>query len=254
MDVAAIEIQKVRHLTLYADSGLLGHAIQPIKSIEMKCNTTPQFEEALATFLDRVRYQIRRHQLDKHGIDEDDVVQEVSLRLWRAWERGVPETMSYGYVQRTVTSALVDAVRRARATGSEVTGADEEAIAALPAGGFSPFVHALRAEQARALMMALAALPPRRRRPIQLYLQGYTLAETARVCGLTLDAARKLTYRGLGVIQARIAQVSKERSEDVSADRAVSVAKSLLRSAVHGSSVQRPSRFTPTREASLPAG
>ena len=40
--------------------------------------------------------------------------------------------------------------------------------------------------------------------PVQLYLQGYALQEIADLSELTLDAARKLVYRGLEETKQRL--------------------------------------------------
>ena len=55
-----------------------------------------------------------------------------------------------------------------------------------------------------ALAAAIGELPERRRRPLQLYLQGFTIPEVAELCGLTFDAGRKLVYRGLDDVKARL--------------------------------------------------
>ena len=60
----------------------------------------------------RVRAQIRQHRLDQHGIDIEDVEQEVRIRLWNALQRDPKAQLPASYIQRTVMSVLVDAVRR----------------------------------------------------------------------------------------------------------------------------------------------
>jgi len=67
----------------------------------------------------RVRQQIAQHRLDRHGIDADDVEQEVRIRLWNALQRDPNALLPASYIQRTVLSVLVDAVRRSEARPSE---------------------------------------------------------------------------------------------------------------------------------------
>jgi RNA polymerase sigma-70 factor (ECF subfamily) len=62
----------------------------------------------------------------------------------------------------------------------------------------------MEAQQLGALGECLDALSPRRRRTLQLYLQGFALQELADLNGLTLDAARKLVYRGLEEVKQRM--------------------------------------------------
>ena len=61
----------------------------------------------------------------------------------------------------------------------------------------------------------LLLLPRSRRRlPLQLYLQGYALQEIADLTDLTLDAARKLVYRGLDEIKQRLAALGLDDFDD----------------------------------------
>lgn len=156
----------------------------------------------LARFGTRVRAQIAQHQLARLGIDADDVEQEVSIRLWNALQRDPNALLPASYIQRTVLSALVDAVRRAEARPVEPMpeGAEEVLVSEAP----QPDAHAFDARWAQALQAAVAALPERRQRPLQLYLQGFSVPEVAELCGMTFDAGRKLVYRGLDEVKARL--------------------------------------------------
>jgi len=61
---------------------------------------------------------------------------------------------------------------------------------------------ALDGQLTDAVVAAIAGIPERRRQPLQLYLQGFTVPEVATLCELTFDAARKLVYRGLDEVKA----------------------------------------------------
>lgn len=159
----------------------------------------------IARFGARVRAQIASHRLDRHGIDADDVEQEVRIRLWHALQRDPNTPLPASYVQRTVMSVLVDAVRRSEARPAEPMPDDLDALpmAAIEAPT-TPDQAASDQQVGAALAAAIGELPERRRRPLQLYLQGFTIPEVAELCGLTFDAGRKLVYRGLDEVKARL--------------------------------------------------
>lgn len=168
----------------------------------------------LEKFTGRVRAQIRQHRLDRHGIDADDVEQEVRIRLWHALQRDPNALLPASYIQRTVMSVLVDAVRRAEARPSEP----------LPEPGLGVHEPAAPDEStpdrvvvdrqfADALALVIGELPERRRRPLQLYLQGFTVPEVAELCGLTFDAGRKLVYRALDEVKTRLRALGWENDD-----------------------------------------
>ena len=172
--------------------------------------------ELIARFGARVRAQIARHRLDRHGIDPDDVEQEVRIRLWNTLQRDPNALLPASYVQRTVMSVLVDAVRRAEARPAEALPEEPDLLDAEPLGQAmqAPDASAADGQLAAAVAAAIAALPERRRRPLQLYLQGFTVPEVAELCGLSFDAGRKLVYRGLDELKARLRADGWEKGDD----------------------------------------
>ena len=163
----------------------------------------------------RLRREIESHRLTEHGIDADDVEQEVRIRLWRALERDPNALLPASYIQRVVLSVLVDAVRRAQVRPTEPLPEFESADTELPLQSASrPERRAVDAERIACFAAAMAELPPRRRHPLQLYLQGFTLPELAPLCDLTADAARKLVYRGLDELKTRLRAMGMENFDD----------------------------------------
>lgn len=171
-----------------------------------------KLEQLLDRFGSRVRAQIASKSLNLHGIDPDDVEQEVRIRLWKALERDPNGDFPASYIQRVVVTVMVDAVRRAQVRAAdalpeiEEVDAGHEWLAVAPA----PDVAAGQLQKVEAVGLCIGQLPVRRRRPLQLYLQGFGLQEVADISGLTLDAARKLIYRGLDEVKARLAQMGVE--------------------------------------------
>ncbi len=174
----------------------------------------PRLDQLLRRFAARVRAQIDSNRLIQHGIDPDDVEQEVRIRLWKALERDPNADFPASYIQKVVVTVMVDALRRAQARPTEALPEPEEGQAELPDAGVRPDRAANEAQQMARLGECLAALTPRRRRPLQLYLQGYALQELADLNGLTLDAARKLVYRGLDELKQRLKALGMDEYDE----------------------------------------
>ena len=165
--------------------------------------------ELLERFASRIRGQIASNALSLHGIDPQDVEQEVRIRLWKALERDPNAQLPASYIQRVVATAIIDAVRRAQVRAADPLPEAGEGIE-LCASTPGPETLASDSRKMEELVRCIALIPPRRRRPLQLYLQGFGLQEAADTCGLTLDAARKLIYRGLDEVKARLREAGLE--------------------------------------------
>lgn len=169
----------------------------------------------LIRFGARVRAQIAQQQLDRRGIDPEEIEQEVRIRLWRTLERDPNAELPASYIQRVVLSVLVDALRRAEVRAAEPLPEQEEASAeALTSTQPAPQRNAIAAEAAGLVLAAIEAIPARRRRPLELYLQGFTVPEVAQLCELTFDAARKLVYRGLDAVKQRLREAGVETDDE----------------------------------------
>lgn len=158
-------------------------------------------DAALARFSKIVRARLRVHDLRRHGIDEDDVEQDVRIRLWNALARESARDLSGAYVQKVVVSAVIDAVRRERARRSEF-GQGLEAVEATHADqGRQPDLLLAEEQWMDHVQRCIERLPLRRQRPVRLYLLGYTMQELSDLTGLSLDAGSKLVRRGLAELR-----------------------------------------------------
>jgi RNA polymerase sigma-70 factor (ECF subfamily) len=177
-------------------------------------SVSQRLDQLLARFAARVRAQIESNRLMQQGIDADDVEQEVRIRLWRAVERDPNAEFPASYIQKVVATVLVDALRRHQVRPAEPLPEPDEGGIEFTDGGARPDRVAMDAEQMARLGRCLGDLGPRRRRTLQLYLQGYALQEVADLNGLTLDAARKLIYRGLDELKQRLAALGMNEYQD----------------------------------------
>lgn len=180
----------------------------------MNTSVSQRLDHLLARFAARVRIQIETNRLVREGLDPDDIEQEVRIRLWRALERDPNAEFPASYIQKVVATVLVDALRRHQVRPAEPLLEPEEGGIEFTDGGARPERVARDAEQMAKLRRCLGDIPPRRRRSLQLYLQGYALQEVADLNGLTLDAARKLIYRGLDELKQRLAALGLSEYED----------------------------------------
>jgi RNA polymerase sigma factor (sigma-70 family) len=163
------------------------------------------FERILSSHEPRLRALVRSRLRADLDIDVDDVVQEVRIRLWRALngEKGVDHLASY--IQRTVVSVVIDALRRRAARREEALMPDDDAVDTHAATTAPPDRLADHEQRLAVVAQTMAELPERRRVPARLLLQGFTTGDIANMLGMTEATARNLAYRGVEELKAMLA-------------------------------------------------
>lgn len=163
-----------------------------------------RLEQLLRDYGARVRRLLQSHGLDQRGIDPADVEQEVRIRLWRAIERDRSAAFHASYIQRVVATAVVDALRRAEVRAAEPLPDEDSEASPLPDTAAGPDRQASDSERMDDLARCLDSIPERRRLPITLHLQGFSLQEIADSVGVSAEAARKLVSRGMDELKSRL--------------------------------------------------
>lgn len=149
-------------------------------------------------------------------ISPSDLVQETAVDAHRDFGRFVgttPEEL-FAWLRGILRHNVVDAVRRYRDTLKRDTTRElslasaslRRAGDAIPELPGSPDGSAIRREEAAALNLALARLPPHQRRVLELrYWHGLSFVAMAPQVGLSPDAVRKLWYRALERLNEELA-------------------------------------------------
>lgn len=162
----------------------------------------------LEEFRGRLRALVLQRCPQELGIDPDEVEQEIRIRLWKTLQRERNIDHPASYLHKTALSVIVDLVRR-RSARPDLSMADAldttlESDTVSPEAG-APEQVAERHAFAQAVMQAVASLPERRRRPVQLHLQGFGTAQIGVLLQMSEPTARNLVYRGLEELRERLA-------------------------------------------------
>ncbi|MCC6595945.1 MAG: sigma-70 family RNA polymerase sigma factor [Rhodanobacteraceae bacterium] len=174
-----------------------------------------RLEQLLVAYGARVRALLVGYGLDRHGIDPADVEQEVRIRLWHALERDRSGAFHASYVQRVVASTVIDALRRAQVRAAEPLPEEDDGSFEVDLAPVAPERRAGDLQQMQGLQRCLAESPERRRLPIALHLQGFSLQEIADIAGIaSAEAARKLVSRGLEGLKQRLRELGLGDFED----------------------------------------
>jgi RNA polymerase sigma factor (sigma-70 family) len=148
----------------------------------------------------RLRAFLRRRCRPGSGVEPDDVLQELRIKLWNLLERERELSNPASYLMRAAVSTLIDAQRRATARQPEsgFSGHDPEN---LPAASTPEDQAGLQQDYQR-LEGAFQQMSADRARVVRLYLQGFGTREMARLTCWTEPRCRNLLYRGLEDLKA----------------------------------------------------
>ncbi len=162
--------------------------------------TREQFNQVMAAHEPRLRVSVLAQVGAGQGLDVDELVQEVRIRLWRVLSSEKIVEHLASYLRKTVVSVVIDALRRHTARREDSLDQQVEP----PETTLEPELQADRDQRVKRVHAAIAALPERRRLPAQLLLHGFNPQEIAQMTGLTTATARNLAYRGVEEIRASL--------------------------------------------------
>jgi len=142
--------------------------------------------------------------------EAEDVTQEAMLRLWQIapdWRVGEAQPSTWLY--RVAFNLATDRLRRRRGVGLDnIDEPEHPAPAVLDA--------MIASDRARALELALAALPERQRAAVVLrHLEGLANPEIAEVLGVGVEAVESLIARG----KRRLTLLLSERRTELGFER-----------------------------------
>jgi RNA polymerase sigma factor (sigma-70 family) len=168
----------------------------------MDDSSVARLQQLLADYGARLKAIVRARCPLALGVDPDEVEQDVRLRVWQALAREKIIEQPASYLYQTTMSVIVDHIRRRQAR-PDLAANDDAGLAAV-ADAADPQRSAEGGQFGQALQRALADLPPRRRQPVQLHLQGFGTADIGRLLQTTEATARNLVYRGLDELRERL--------------------------------------------------
>jgi RNA polymerase sigma factor (sigma-70 family) len=152
-------------------------------------------ELMLIRFTSFIRAHIQKFEVQRYGIDPDDIVQEVRIKIWRllASEKNIVSYASY--IKKIVDTVVIDQLRLLR-KDEQLYRMEKQKQIAEQLNEFRPEI--LRHARLReAIGKAVESLIESRRNVVKLYLFDMSIEEISRFYGWSLHKTRNLLYRGL---------------------------------------------------------
>jgi RNA polymerase sigma-70 factor (ECF subfamily) len=160
-----------------------------------------EFEALLERFSRSIRAGVLRLGPEKSGIDPDDVIQEVKIKIWKKFEREKNAAHRSLYIQRVVNSTLVDLIRQARRRERLILHEKQKLLSEEGRRVHNP---SGEASFWQSLGEAADSLMETRRKVVKLFLADMTLDEISSTLNWSRDKTRNLLYRGLTDLKEKL--------------------------------------------------
>ncbi len=159
-----------------------------------------EFQKILEDFSALIRSLVLRYRLDRLGLDADDLIQEIRLKLWKIIddEKNIHNPASY--IKKVVESAVIDQIRKIRREEEVVISEKQKLISELeprasrypnPPGSIKEYI-----------LKAADNLMESRKTVVKLYLLNMNLSEISAYLNYSPAKTRNLLYRGLTDLKA----------------------------------------------------
>jgi RNA polymerase sigma factor (sigma-70 family) len=171
-----------------------------------------QFRLILENYSKYMMAQVQHYDLSRYGLDPEDILQEVKIRIWNLLRRNRTIACPAPYIRKIVSSAVIDQLRKRRRDESLYHHEKQKRI--------SEQEETYRWETIRKKALeetvgkAVDRLISSRRQVVKLYLLNLTIQEIAGYLNWSHDKTRNLLYRGLADLKMTLKDMEAENKDE----------------------------------------
>jgi len=141
-----------------------------------------------------IRSEIYKFNIQKKGIDPEDIIQEVRIKIWKIIEEEKIIINYASYIRKIIKSSVIDQIRKYNREDTIIYKKKSEKIHDIKS---SIFNKESNIDYDKIIQHALDNLIDSRKKVVRLFLLGLSLEEISIVFNWTNDKTRNLLYRGL---------------------------------------------------------
>ena len=154
-----------------------------------------EFKALLERFAVLIKYQINKFNPQRFGLDPEDVIQEIKIKIWKILHDEKEINNYPSYIRKIVNSSVIDLLRKWKREEGIIIQEKQRKISE-PTKDYS--AEFTREDSLRETVgKAANSLIESRRKVVKLFLLGMTIEEISAYFNWTKDKTRNLLYRGL---------------------------------------------------------
>ncbi len=154
-----------------------------------------ELERILNSFSNFIRIHIHKYNLQKYGLDPEDIAQEIRIKLWKLLLNGKNIDHQPSYIRKIVDSTVIDHLRKLKREEETINQSIMKTIAESSLSSYSELPSEDKIQEI--VIKALNQLIDSRHKAVKLFLLNMSIEEIAKYYSWSKDKARNLLYRGL---------------------------------------------------------
>lgn len=162
----------------------------------------------LDTYAQYMNIQVQRYNLPKYGLDPEDILQEVKIRIWKLVCNEKKIVSPPSYIRKIISSTVIDQLRKHRREDNLFRHEKQIRISEQK----DPYCWETVRKRALQETVGLAVdrLINSRRQVVKLYLMNLTIPEISSYLNWSYDKTRNLLYRGLADLKETLKDMDAE--------------------------------------------
>ncbi len=166
-----------------------------------------EFNRIIRNFAPFMAVEVQRFNLAKYGLDPEDILQDVRIRIWQIVQSERAIISLPAYIKKIISSAVIDQLRKRRRDDS-VFCQEQHRVSELK-NGYDRESDRKKAMQ-ETVGRAVDRLIDSRRQVVKLYLLNLTIPEISGYLRWSPDKTRNLLYRGLADLKQSLKDMEAE--------------------------------------------
>jgi len=154
-----------------------------------------EFEGLIHRFSQFVKAHIQKFNVQKSGLDPDDILQEVKIKIWRILEDEKKIENYASYIRKIVDSSIIDQLRKLKREKGIFAYEKQRWISDQKNNYLTTLSPEINTKEI--IGEAVNLLIETRRTVVKLYLLNMTIEEISAFLKWSKDKTRNLLYRGL---------------------------------------------------------
>lgn len=154
-----------------------------------------EFRKIIEDYTPFISICVHKFNLLKFGLDPDDIMQEVRIRIWKVLLNEKDITSYATYLKKIVQSAVIDQLRKVRRNEDLYNHEKQKRISEIDLAYRREIFRKKVLEEA--IGRAVDRLIDSRKRVVKLYLLNLSIQEISNYLNWSQDKIRNLLYRGL---------------------------------------------------------
>jgi len=161
-----------------------------------------EFEAILNKFSSFAKANIQKFNVQKNGIDPDDILQEVKIKIWKILNDEKKIKNYASYIRKIVNSSVIDQIRKLRREKGIFFYEKHRWISEHKRNYITDISCDINIKEI--IVQAIDSLIESRRKVVKLFLLNMTIEEIANFLKWSKDKTRNLLYRGLSDLKMKL--------------------------------------------------